>query len=50
MERLTVLVGLWMVGSFAVGTVVFRPLSGAALSLVTTFAFWAILRIQDIYE
>jgi hypothetical protein len=50
MKRIDVLVVLWMVGSFAVGTVVFSPLNGAVLSLVTTFAFGATLRIQDIYE
>lgn len=50
MERLTLLVGLWMIGSFAAGAVAFSPVDGAALSLVTTFGFWASVRIRDIYE
>jgi hypothetical protein len=50
MERADLLVALWMVAAFIVGTIVFSPLSGAALSLVTTFAFGAILRIREIYE
>jgi len=50
MERQNLLVGLWLVGSFTVGAVVFSPLDGAVLSSVTTFAFWATLRIRDIYD
>jgi hypothetical protein len=50
MQNLDLLVILWMIGSFIVGLLAFSPIDGAALSLVTTFAFWATLRIRDIYE
>lgn len=50
MERLALVVVIWMVGSFTVGAITFSPLDGAALSLVTTFAFWAAVRVRDIYE
>ncbi len=41
------LVTLWMIGSFAVSTVVFSPLNGIALSFSTTFIFWALLELRD---
>ncbi len=41
------LVTLWMVGSFAVGAVIFSPLNGIALSFSTTFVFWALLELRD---
>jgi len=41
-----VLVTLWMIAAFTVGTVTFSPLNGVALSFVTTFMFWALLESQ----
>jgi len=49
MERLEMGAVLWMVGSFAVGAVAFSPLDGAVLSGVTTFGFWATVKIREIY-
>jgi len=50
MVRQSLLVVLWLIGSFAVGTLAFSPLNGAVLSFVTTFGFWAVLRIREIYD
>jgi hypothetical protein len=49
MEWLTLLVIARMIGSFILGAVAFSPLNGAAISLVTTFAFGAALRVRDMY-
>lgn len=50
MDRLTLLVIIWMIGSFIMGAIAFSPLNGAALSLVTTFVFGATLKGREIYE
>jgi hypothetical protein len=50
MERRNLFVVLWMIVSFAIGTVAFSLLDGAVLSFLTTFGFWAVLRIREIYE
>ena len=39
---------LWLFGAFAVGTVTFSPINGAALSFGTTFFLWMILESRDI--
>ena len=41
------LVTLWMIGSFAIGAVMFSPLNGVALSFSTTFVLWALLELRD---
>jgi len=50
MKRDSVIIAVWMLAVFAVGAIVFSPVNGAALSLLTTFAVWAILEIRDTYE
>jgi hypothetical protein len=50
MERRNLFAVLWMVVSFAIGAIAFSPLDGAVLSFLTTFGFWAVLRIREIYE
>jgi hypothetical protein len=47
MKYTGLLVTLWMIGSFAVSTVILSPLNGIALSFSTTFVFWAVLELRD---
>jgi tryptophan-rich sensory protein len=50
MQRNSVIILIWMLVAFAVGTIVISPVNGAALSFLTTFAVWGILELQDTYE
>ncbi|MDB9254006.1 hypothetical protein [Halorubrum ezzemoulense] len=38
---------VWLVATFAVGTVVYSPLNGLALSVPTTWGLWALLMLRE---
>lgn len=38
---------VWLVMTFAIGTVVFSPLNGLALSVPTTWGLWALLTLRE---
>jgi hypothetical protein len=37
----------WLVTTFAIGTVVYSPLNGLALSVPTTWGLWALLEFRE---
>ena len=37
----------WLVTTFAIGTVVYSPLNGLALSVPTTWGLWALLAFRE---
>lgn len=38
---------VWLVATFAIGTVVYSPLNGLALSVPTTWGLWALLMLRE---
>jgi hypothetical protein len=47
MRRKETALFVWLVLSFAVGTAVFSPLNGLALSVPTTWGVWALLTLRE---
>jgi hypothetical protein len=41
---------VWLVATFAIGTVVYSPLNGLALSVPTTWGLWALLMLYERIE
>jgi hypothetical protein len=38
---------VWLVVMFAIGTIVYSPLNGLALSVPTTWGLWALLTLRE---